>query len=571
MTPDIRQKLDKITDTMWSGGLANPITYVEQLSYLLYLKLLDEAENQHTQAELLGITLDRPTLFPAQAKRYRWSEWRFKSGRDLVDFVGDEVFPYMASLVREAPAVATFFADARFQFEDPHVFKEVVEILDTFQFAKLGPDVKGDIFEYQLLKLQNQAKSDLGQFRTPRQLRQFMVQLVDPDIGDTIYDPACGTAGFIVEALDHILAKYSTHTREIPIYGEGWEESKGFASVADAKKAIPQLQTYHRGIGDKLAKDDWRKLEASIYGHDVSGQMVRVALMNLVLHGVPKARIRRANALSETGGLTEDDKNRRYKVILANPPFAGLLPKDSIRSDLPTNSKKSELLFLAIMMDALAPGGRCAVVVPEGLLFGSTEAHVDLRKKLVTQFHLQAVISLPAGVFKPYAGVKTSVLVFSRPAAGADPTDHCSLITSHSRSVFFYEIKNDGYDPDKVANGGRVETPDENGIPALLETWKAYQASGFTQPPGPEANTLLDSGAEEPACWWAPLEKIAASDYSLSAASYKPSIPAEVSKENPIELLDQLIALEHSITEGLTALRQTVAADSIRHANHKPS
>jgi type I restriction enzyme M protein len=556
MTSDIRQKLDKITATMWSGGLANPITYVEQLSYLLYLKLLDEAENQHSQAELLGITLDRPTLFPAQAKRYRWSEWRFKSGRDLLDFVGDEVFPYMSSLVREAPAVATFFADARFQFEDPHVFKEVVDILDTFQFAKLGPDVKGDIFEYQLLKLQNQAKSDLGQFRTPRQLRQFMVQLVDPDIGDSIYDPACGTAGFLVEALDHILAKYSTETRLVPIYGEGWEETKGFKSVEAAKKAITNLQIYPRGIGDRLAKDDWKKLEAAIYGHDVSGQMVRVAQMNLVLHGVPRARIRRANALSETGGLTEDDKNRRYKVIIANPPFAGLLPKDSIRSDLPTNSKKSELLFLAIMMDALAPGGRCAVVVPEGLLFGSTEAHVDLRKKLVNEFHLQAVISLPAGVFKPYAGVKTSVLVFSRPAAGASSTDHRSLSTEHSRSVWFYEIKNDGYDPDKVSGGGRIETPNENGIPAMLKAWKQYKASDFKKPPGPEANTLLDADAEDPACWWATPQRLKESDYNLSAASYKPTSPTRANLEDPLVLVDELLTLETNITTGLKTLRE---------------
>jgi type I restriction enzyme M protein len=555
MNSEIRQKLDKITDTMWSGGLANPITYVEQLSYLLYLKLLDEAENQHSQAELLGITLDRPTLFPAQAKRYRWSEWRFKSGRDLLDFVGDEVFPYMSSLVREAPAVATFFADARFQFEDPHVFKEVVDILDTFQFAKLGPDVKGDIFEYQLLKLQNQAKSDLGQFRTPRQLRQFMVQLVDPDIGDSIYDPACGTVGFIVEALDHILAKYSTETREVPIYGEGWEETKGYKSVAEAKENLPNLQTYRRGIGDRLAKDDWKKLEAAIYGHDVSGQMVRVALMNLVLHGVPRARIRRANVLSETGGLTEDDKNRRYKVILANPPFAGLLPKDSIRADLPTNSKKSELLFLAIMMDALAPGGRCAVIVPEGLLFGSTEAHVDLRKKLVNDFHLHAVISLPAGVFKPYAGVKTSVLVFSRPQGEAISESPSSSM----RRVWFYEIKNDGYDPDKVSGGGRVETPDENGIPALLETWKAYKASGFQNPPGPEANSLLDANAEEPSCWWATIDRIAESGYSLSAATYKPSLPTRTNAANPLVLVDELLQLETTITTGLQHLRKQLA------------
>lgn len=557
MTSDIRQKLDKITDTMWSGGLANPITYVEQLSYLLYLKLLDEAENQHTQAELLGITLDRPTLFPAQAKRYRWSEWRFKSGRELIDFVGDEVFPYMASLVREAPSVATFFADARFQFEDAHVFKEVVDILDTFEFAKLGPDVKGDIFEYQLLKLQNQAKSDLGQFRTPRQLRQFMVQLADPDIGDSIYDPACGTGGFLVEALDHILAKYSTTTRLVPIYGEGWEERQGCATVEAAVEKFPRLQTYRRGIGDRLARDDWRKLEASLYGHDVSGQMVRVALMNLVLHGVPKARIRRANALSETGGLTEDDKSRKYKVILANPPFAGLLPKDSIRSDLPTNSKKSELLFLAIMMDALAPGGRCAVVVPEGLLFGSTGSHIELRKKLVEDFDLHAVISLPAGVFKPYAGVKTSVLVFSKPIEGRDgPPGRPTC----GRKVWFYDIKNDGYDPDKVSGGGRVETPNENGIPALLDAWATYKSTGFQSPPGPQANTLLPADAAEPACWWATVAKIADSDYCLSAAAYKPVLPAAANAEDPLQLINTLIGLEDSITTGLHRLRETLKA-----------
>jgi len=556
MNSDIRQKLDKITSVMWSGGLANPITYVEQLSYLLYLKLLDEAENQHSQAELLGITLDRPTLFPAQAKRYRWSEWHFKSGRELLDFVSDEVFPYMSSLVREAPSVATFFADARFQFEDPHIFKEVVDILDTFQFAKLGPDVKGHIFEYQLLKLQNQAKSDLGQYRTPRQLRQFMVQLVDPDIGDSIYDPACGTAGFLVEALDHILAKYSTETRTIPIYGEGWEENKGYKSVAAAKKEIPKLQTYPRGVGDKLAKADWKTLEASLYGHDVSGQMVRVALMNLVLHAVPKARIRRANALSETGGLTEDDKGRRYKVIIANPPFAGLLPKDSIRSDLPTNSKKSELLFLAIMMDALAPGGRCAVVVPKGLLFGSTEAHVDLRKKLVTDFDLQAVISLPAGVFKPYAGVKTSVLVFQRPT---EPAVNIALNRfNQRRPVWFYEIKNDGYDPDKVSGGGRVETPNENGIPALLEAWASYKAGALQNPPGPEANTLLEADAEEPTCWWATIDRLADSGYSLSAATYKPTIPTRTNAEDPKALIDDLLKIEKSIVSGLDSLRSAI-------------
>src|SRR5207244_3247786 len=202
---------------------------------------------------------------------------------------------------------------------------------------------------------------------------------------------------------------------EVPIYGEEWLERHG-QSVAEAKAGIPNLQTYRKGPGERIP--DWSVLEASIYGTDVSRQLMRIAMMNLVLHGIRHANLKRANSLSELGGLTEDDLNRRYKVILSNPPFAGQLPKESIRQDLPTDSKKSELLFLGLMMKHLAAGGRCAVVLPEGVLFGSNKAHVELRRKLVEDFDLRAVISLPAGVFRPYAGVKTAVVVFQRPAEG---------------------------------------------------------------------------------------------------------------------------------------------------------
>jgi hypothetical protein len=217
--------------------------------------------------------------------------------------------------------------------------------------------------------------------------------------------------------------------------------------------------------------------------------MMRISMMNLVLHGIRNANIKRANALSELGGLTEEDLKRRYKVILSNPPFAGVLPKESIRRDLPTDSKKSELLFLGVVMEALAPGGRAAVLVPEGLLFGSTSAHVELRRKLVENYDLQAVISLPAGVFKPYAGVKTGVLVFRRPTA--EKKD------KHSGKVLFAEIKNDGFDPDKITQGGRPETPEKNDIPELLHQWQIFRESGFQKPPGVKAGTLLPPGAEE--------------------------------------------------------------------------
>jgi type I restriction enzyme M protein len=539
----IRRTLDRITDILWAGGVTNPITYIEQLSYLIYLKLLDEEEaTRELQARLIGDNGNGKRLFPQQAERYRWSQWRFKSGTDLRDFVRDEVFPYMASLVREEPQVAEYFRDAVLEIVDPNVLKQVIDELDGLAFHKLGTDVKGDIFEYLLTHLGQSALN--GQFRTPRQIRTMMVELVDPDLGDTIYDPACGTGGFLIDAVEYILAKYSSEPQEIPIYGEEWLDKRN-QTIAAAKAEIPTLQTYRKGAGEKIP--DWGLLERAVYGVDVSRQMMRIAMMNLVLHGIQHANVKRANALSELGGLTEDDLQRTYKVILSNPPFAGVLPKDSIRKDLPTNSKKSELLFLGVMMQALAPGGRCAVVVPEGLLFGSTKAHIDLRRKLLQDYELLAVISLPAGVFKPYAGVKTAVLVFRKPTTDAK-----------AGHVWFYEVRNDGYDPDKIVGGGRPETPEKNDIPALLQRWKSYKASGFKNPPGVEAGTLLPSGSEEPRCWWASFEAIADNGYNLAAGRYKPQVAEPAPEEDPAELIREVLAIEREIVDGLEKLLKEV-------------
>lgn len=545
MSPDLRSRLDRITQRLWEGGVVNPVTYIEQLSYLIYLKLLDEAENQREiQARLTG---QHTSLFPQQATRYRWSQWRFFSGDKLIKFVRDEVFPYLGSLVREDPDVASFFQDARLQVEDPNVLKEVVDEIDQIQFARLGTDVKGDIFEYLLQYLATQEGALLGQFRTPRQIRKMMVELVDPDFGDTIYDPACGTGGFIIDSIEHVLAKYSSDPVETAIYGEDWVEKQGM-SLAELKAANPNLQTYRKGPGDKLP--DWGLLEASLFGNDVSRELLRVARMNLVLHGFPRARLKRANSLSDIGGLTEDDLARRYKVILSNPPFAGVLPKESIRSDLPTNSKKSELLFLAIMMQALAPGGRCAAVVPEGLLFGSTGAHKELRKKLCTEFDLLAVISLPAGVFRPYAGVKTSVLAFRKPvAADVDPG------SSGAKHVWFYEVTNDGYDPDKISGGGRPQTPERNDIPELLCRWREYKARDFTDPWGPRGLQILPADHPEPKSWWVTLEQVEQSDYALSAGRYRPQLAQYQTHDSPTELIEQILHDENLLVDGLQQLR----------------
>jgi type I restriction enzyme M protein len=546
---EIRRKLDRITDILWAGGVTNPVTYIEQLSYLIYLKLLDEEElSRELQARLLGENGNAKLLFPKQAERYRWSQWRFKSGVDLRDYVRDQVFPYMASLVKEEPQIAEYFRDAVLEIVDPNVLKQVIDEIDGIAFQKLGTDVKGDIFEYLLTHLGQSALN--GQFRTPRQIRAMMVELVAPDLGDTIYDPACGTGGFLIEAVEYILAKYSTEPREVSIYGEEWLEKRN-QTIEEAKAAIPALQTYRKGPGEKLP--DWGLLERSIYGIDVSRQMMRIGMMNLVLHGIRNARVKRANALSELGGLTEDDLHREYRVILSTPPFAGVLPQESIRKDLPTNAKKSELLFLGVMMEALAPGGRCAVVVPEGLLFGSTKAHVDLRRKLMADYDLLAVISLPAGVFKPYAGVKTGVLVFRKPMADVKGT-------RQSGYVWFYEVRNDGFDPDKIVGGGRPETPEKNDIPDLLRQWKLYKESGFKNPPGVETGPLLQPGSEEPRCWWTSRETVAENSYNLAASRYKPQVAEQTPEEDPAELIREVLALGREIVDDLAKLLKEVEA-----------
>jgi type I restriction enzyme M protein len=547
MDQNLRRKLDRITDILWAGGVTNPVTYIEQISYLIYLKLLDEEEASRELRERMTAG-NGARLFPGQAERFRWIKWRFKSGNDLRDFVRDEVFPYMASLVKNEPQVAEYFRDAVLEIVDPNVLKQVIDELDGIDFKKLGPDTKGDIFEYLLTHLGQSALN--GQFRTPRQIRVFMVQMTDPDLGDTVYDPASGTAGFLIDTVDHILARYSENPLEVPIYGEDWLEKRG-QTLEQAKKEIPNLQTYRKGAGERLP--DWGRLEAAIHGTDVSRQMMRISMMNLVLHGIRNARLKRANVLSEMSGLTEEDLHRRYKVILSNPPFAGQIPKESVRADLPTKSKKSELLFLALMLRSLAPGGRCAVVVPEGALFGSTGAHKDLREKLLREFEVLAVVSLPAGVFKPYAGVKTSVLVFRRPSGEFQDSQPAT------ERVWFFEVENDGYDPEKIQAGGRPETPDKNDIPALMEAWGEYKFTHFQTPPGVEGRTVLEPGSKDPECWWASFKTIADNEFNLAALRYKPRVSEELPDEDPAELIRNALEIEQEIAGSLQDLLNEVS------------
>ena len=550
MKQEIRHKLDHIINTLRVDIMSDPVTDIEQLSYLIYLKLLDEEESKQELGAVSMVGHAAAPLFPKQAQRYRWSRWQAKHGHDLLDFIQDEVFPYMASLVKEQPSVAEYFRDAVLEIRDPNVLKQVVDEIDRIDFRQLGTDIKGDMFEYLLTRLGESALN--GQFRTPRQLRTMMVEMVDPSLADTILDPAAGTGGFLIDAVQYILAKSSTQPKEVPIYGEQWLEQRQ-QTIEQAKTDLPTLQTYRKRADDQVFDLHLNSLEKQIYGFETSRQMVRICMMNLVLHGISHAQVKRANSLSELGGLNEDDLRRKYSVILSTPLFTGTIPKGSIRRDLLINSKKSELLFLALIMQSLVPGGRCAVIVPEGLLFGSTKAHVTLRKKLVEEYDLQAVVSLPAGVFKPYTGIKTSVLLFRRPIIEQKEKN-----IQDTAKIWFYHVRADGYDPDKISGGARTETPQRNDIPDLLQQWEVYKRSGFKNPPGVETRTHLDAGTQEPRCWWASVKTVAENNYKLAAGRYKPKVMQKRPDEDPIELIREVLAIEKEICEGLEELLREV-------------
>jgi type I restriction enzyme M protein len=492
------------------------------------LKILDEDESKRKlHVESLPGSGNARTLFPGQAERFRWCKWCFKSGPELVDFVGEQVFPYMSSLVHEAPQVADYFMHAALEIKDPNALKAIVGEINALEFYRLGTDIKGEILEYLMTYLGSAGFPEHhlnGRFRTPRHIRTMMVKMVDPDFGDTIYDPACGTGGFLVDSVEHIRAKHSDVPKEVRTHGEDWLNDRS-ETINEAKASNARLQTGRKGSGEKIP--NWKTLGDSIYGSDVNRRLMRISMMNLILHGVRNAHIKHANAW-EAGGLTEDDLRRRYKVILSNPPFAGARPKEPVRTDLPTDSERSELLSLAVIMQALLPGGRCAVVVPQGVLFDDTRAHIELRSKLVEEFELLAVIWLPAGILEPHALIRTAVLVFRKPATR---TRKLKL-----KKVWFYEIRNDGYDHDKFR---RPETPEKNDIPEMLRQWIKYKKTGYRDPPGEQGATLLSPGSEEPSFWWVDVEVLLKCDYNLHAGSNKPHAAERGFEVDPRTLINE--------------------------------
>ena len=558
MNLENRKRLARIVDILQENGEENPIANIEQVCHLIFLKIIDEEESNREVKASNTVQRKRWTsdlIFAGQCRRYRWSEWRNRSGRELLDFVRYDVFPYMASLVSEEPQVANYFKDAQLKIDDPNILKRLVDEIDPIAFTNLEVDVKSEIIEFLLARFAQSEK--LGFYRTPPHIRKLMVELIDPDFGNTIYDPACGTGGFLIESVQYILAKYSTRQREVPIYGQEWLEERG-QSIEEAKEEFPNLQSYRRGIGDKIT--NWDSLENSIFGADISRSMMRIAKINLMLHDIRRANIKRADSIMEMEGSEEENDTRKYKVILSNPPFGGLVRiRDSIGGSVLPKSKRVELRFLEGMMDSLAPGGQCAIIVPESLLYRSTLVHNNLRRKLIEDCDVLAVISLPSGVLELHDAVKTSVLVFQLPLKITNITDKIE----QRKKVWFYDLRADGFNPKKITTGSSHLTPDKNDIPDLLVQWNRYKKSGFKDPTGIEGETLLTDEKSELRCWWATVKTIKENDYNLAAHRYKPQFFEKYSDDDAIELIRETLAIERDIAIGLENLLRKVRDDQL--------
>lgn len=508
LTGDIRNQIDRIWDTFWTGGISNPLEVIEQLTYLLFIKRLDELhtleENRVNRLRRLGqdVALDTP-IFPDGDFRpdqrstvtfpyadLRWSRFKHFEPRRLYTTIADGVFPFLkTALSADDTPFTRHVQNARFGLppEKAALVAKVVEVLDAVPMD--DRDTKGDVYEYLLSKLSTAGQN--GQFRTPRHIIRMMVDLVAPTPHDTICDPAVGTAGFLVAAADY-------------------------------------LRDHHPAVHTDAALRQ-RFTGPMFHGFDFDTTMLRIASMNLLLHGIEHPDIRNQDSLAQAHAAD----TAAYSLILANPPFAGSLDTDSVANDLLkiVRTKKTELLFIALFLRLLRPGGRAAVIVPDGVLFGSSRAHKTLRKLLVDRHKLDAVISMPSGVFKPYSGVSTAVLLFTRTDSGG--TDH----------VWFYDMQADGYslDDKRTPLGSNGEqTHAHNNIPDIVTRW-ADRAAEKTRKRTDQSFLV-------------PRADIAANDYDLSINRYKEIVYDEVEYDPPLTILAELKALEAEIQQGMAEL-----------------
>ena len=486
ITGEIKAKVDRIWDTMWSGGISNPLSVIEQLTYLLFIKRLDELHTlKERKAARIGKPVEEP-VFAAGQDHLRWSRFKETAPETMFATVRDEVFPFIKGLGRNGnggdgdPDDSTYtrhMKDALFMIPAPRVLANVVDQLDTIDMA--DTDTKGDLYEYMLGKIASAGQN--GQFRTPRHIIKLMVEMTAPTPRDVICDPACGTAGFLIAASEYLVRHHS--------------------------EAIYRDEAARR-----------RYNEGTFHGYDFDSTMLRIGSMNMLLHGVENPDIRYRDSLAQA----DDDEAEKYSLILANPPFAGSLDYESTARDLQqiVKTKKTELLFMALFLRLLQTGGRAAVIVPDGVLFGSSKAHKALRRMLVEEQKLDAVISMPSGVFKPYAGVSTAIVLFTRTNSGG--TDQ----------VWFYDMRADGFSLDDK----RSPQPETSDLPDILARWQNRAAE--TERKRTDQSFLVP-GAE-----------IVGNDYDLSINRYKEVAYEAVEHDSPRVILARLARLEEEIAAG---------------------
>lgn len=506
LTGEIKSQVDKVWDSFWSGGIANPLEVLEQITYLLFLRRLDELQ---TLEENKSAQLNKPIerhIFPAGSDdkgcKYvdmRWSRLKNMSAQEMYRVVNDHVFPFLRNLGGDTTAYAKQMEGARFTIPTPALLAKVVDLLD--QIPMQDRDTKGDLYEYMLGKIASAGQN--GQFRTPRHIIKLMVEMVAPTANDVICDPASGTCGFLVAASEYI--------RE---------------NRAEVFSNTKSREHFHNTMFN---------------GFDFDNTMLRIGSMNMLLHGVDNANIAYRDSLSQDGAIEEE----KYSLILANPPFAGSLDYEGTAKDLlqVVKTKNTELLFLILFLKLMKPGARAAVVVPDGVLFKTNKANKELRRILVEEQKLDAVVSLPSGVFKPYAGVSTAILFFTKTNSGGTDT------------VWFYDMLADGWSLDDKrqplldadllgTHPSRALTSDEhakNNLADLLTRWNEREGTERNRTRTEQSFTVKR-------------DEIAAADYDLSLNRYKQVVHEVIEHVPPLQLIAELNAIEAEIQAGLKHL-----------------
>ncbi|HAH08078.1 MAG TPA: DNA methyltransferase [Elusimicrobia bacterium] len=504
LNQNIGAKIDQLWDKFWSGGIANPLTAVEQISYLLFMRRLDAMDRKQVEdAEYLK----RQYKSVFKKEDLRWSHFRHLPAEEMLSHVRDKVFPFIKTLGGAGQSFSVYMQDAVFMIPKASLLVEAVGIIDeiyteiereTKESGQTFHDTQGDLYEYLLSEIATAGKN--GQFRTPRHIIQMMCALTDPKLGEEVCDPACGTAGFLLGAFQHILTRHTS-----------------------AKLRHKDVNGLERGlVGDKLTdKRQWAVLkEKTFYGFEFDTTMVRIGLMNLILHGIDSPNLVYMDTLSKR--FTEKD---RFDVVLANPPFKGSIDKGDINEELSLKTTKTELLFVNRIVNLLRIGGRAGVIVPDGVLFGSSNAHKALREILLDKCELQAVVKMPSGVFKPYAGVSTAVLVFVK--------------GGKTENVWFYDMQADGLSLDDKRQ--RVE---ENDIPDVIKLWGGRD---------PRKDTDRKAKA-----FFVGAEEIRGNKYDLSLNRYKEIAYEEVKYDPPKTIIKRLRGLEDEIRKDLDELERMV-------------